>query len=136
MKKFLNLLFKVSICISMLFTFGNPFIAKASDILTESASGLSLSSFPTPYIPPEKIDSSTAFEDIYEYNDHYYDAVNLSPSNYYDLDLYRTKINATLDYNAEFIDMDYYYFKVLTDSYVTITINSNYSGLYDLVFIL
>lgn len=55
----------------------------------------------------------------------------MCPSDYYDLNLYRTKIEATLDYDVGYNDIDYYYFKILTDSYVTITINSQNSGLYD-----
>lgn len=103
----------------------------ADSVISVTPTGRLLSSFSTPYIPPEKIDNSMPYEDIYEMNDNYSESVNLCPENYYNLSLYRTKLQATLDKVGTINDFDFYHFKVLSDSAIVITIQSSNSGLYD-----
>ena len=100
----------------------------ADSVISVTPTGRLLSSFSTSYIPPEKIDNSMPYEDIYEMNDNYSESVNLCPENYYTLSLYRTKLQATLDKVGTINDIDFYHFKVLSDSAIVITIQSSNSA--------
>lgn len=58
--------FSIVLCfVLILFSMNNLSIVRATDYITKSASGTNLSSFPSPYIPSEKVDSSTIYEDMY-----------------------------------------------------------------------
>ena len=77
--------------------------------------------------------SSYGNEDEYEPNQSYDAANNLSDDNYYLLDSYTTNISATLDYKSWIEDSYYYYFKILTDSNVCISIETDSLQSYDFV---
>lgn len=62
--------------------------------------------------------------DSYENNDCYANAYNLSPSNYYLLNSYQTQIEATLVCDGDIADMDFFYFKILSRSFVEIEIEA------------
>lgn len=68
--------------------------------------------------------NSLAYGDVYEVNDNFDQAENLSPDDYYCIDSYQKEIEATLDYSG-YEDRDFYYFKLLSESNVEICINPN-----------
>ena len=77
-------------------------------------------------------DNLSNYEDVYETNNNVDDAVDLlDPTtgliedNYYEIDSYEISFDATLDAITGYCDLDYYYITTLTDSNVTININSD-----------
>lgn len=71
-------------------------------------------------------------EDDYELNDTYSEAINLCPDEYYLMDDYHTQLNAGLDYTRGVVDHDFYYFKLLEESRVSLylyssNVNSTYT---------
>lgn len=61
------------------------------------------------------------YGDMYEYNDTLSNAINLSPDNFYELDEYKTSIDASLHTDGQSEDIDFFYFSIFTDSFVSIS---------------
>lgn len=58
--------------------------------------------------------------DLYEENDYLAEATNLTPYNYQTADEYSNSVDATIDTAYSYLDADYYYFKITTDSNVIV----------------
>lgn len=73
--------------------------------------------------------SSTNYKDEYENNNSYDLATPLTTLETHSLSNYQKSINATLDTVSQMVDVDYYYFNLLTDCNVSINIKteSNFS---------
>ena len=69
-------------------------------------------------------DESTVEMDSYENNNNIYYATKLNPDNF--TQLYR--YTSTIDANLDTLDIDYYYFNLVTDCHVDISILTNDSN--------
>ena len=128
-------IFKIIVIFAIIISFFRFDVVYALEENEISAGGTALSDFPSPYIPLGNLIYPNGNEDIYENNDNNDSAIRLNPEDYNNLDLYRTKVQGTLDYDFEIVDYDYYCFTILTESYITILTESSNSGLYDIALL-